>query len=53
MIKIDTIHSGGGRSGETATYSGHGELWGEPKAFLSGILYGTHLVPKSIKTRAK
>ena len=34
MIRIDTVHTGGGRSGETKTYSGHGELWGEPKAFL-------------------
>jgi len=34
LIRIDTIHSGGGRSAETATYSGHGELWGESKAFL-------------------
>jgi uncharacterized membrane protein len=34
MIKIDTIHSGGGRSGETEIYSGRGQLWDESKAFL-------------------
>lgn len=34
MIRIDEIHSGGGSSGETVILSGHGELWGEPKAFL-------------------